>query len=100
MSFFISALVELLGYIVVHAILDRIGRKIPYISFVILFSIVSFLILPVQYLMEKDGKSLSKKILFFSKIKLKLRSNNVNEYNKWYIEIFSISILCNYLYLC
>ncbi|CAF0825280.1 unnamed protein product [Adineta ricciae] len=56
-SFGISAFVELLGYIVVHSMLDRVGRKVPYCTFVIMFSFVSFLILPVQYLMEKDGQS-------------------------------------------
>ncbi len=61
-SFGISAFVELLGYIVVHLILDRIGRKIPYCCFVILFSIISFLIIPVQYLMEKNGQSLIENI--------------------------------------
>jgi len=64
-SFGLSAFVELLGYIVVHLILDRIGRKIPYCGFVILFSIISIFIIPVQYLMEKDGKSLIKKIFLF-----------------------------------
>ena len=58
LSFGLSALVELIGYIVVHAILDRIGRKIPYCTFVILFSIFAILVLPVQYLMDKDGRGL------------------------------------------
>ncbi|CAF4133395.1 unnamed protein product, partial [Rotaria sp. Silwood2] len=56
LSFGVSAFVELLSYFFVHSILDRIGRKIPYIGFLILFCIVSILILPVEYLMEKDGK--------------------------------------------
>ncbi|CAF3204830.1 unnamed protein product [Rotaria sp. Silwood2] len=58
LSFGVSAFVELLSYFFVHSILDRIGRKIPYIGFLILFCIVSILILPVEYLMEKDGKGL------------------------------------------
>ncbi|CAF0928905.1 unnamed protein product [Rotaria sordida] len=56
LSFGVSAFVELLSYIFVHLILDRIGRKIPYVCFLILFCIVSILILPIEYLMEKDGK--------------------------------------------
>lgn len=69
MSFGVSAFVELMGYIIVHSILDRVGRKIPYISFVILFSIFSFLIIPIQYLMDKNGQSLfeKKSKLFFIK---------------------------------
>ncbi|CAF3704534.1 unnamed protein product [Rotaria sp. Silwood1] len=56
LSFGVSAFVELLSYIFVHSILDRIGRKIPYFGFLILFCIVSLLILPIEYLMEKDSK--------------------------------------------
>ncbi|CAF2673341.1 unnamed protein product [Rotaria sp. Silwood2] len=56
LSFGVSAFVELLSYIFVHSILDRIGRKIPYVGFLIIFCVVSILILPVEYLMENDGK--------------------------------------------
>jgi hypothetical protein len=56
LSFTISALVELLAYIMVHLILDRIGRKIPYVAFAILFGLVAFLVLPIQKYMTKDSK--------------------------------------------
>ena len=52
----ISGIVELLACIMVHLILDRIGRKIPYCFFSLLFCLVALLILPVQMLMEKDGR--------------------------------------------
>ena len=58
LSFSISAFVELLACILVHAILDRIGRKIPYCFFSILFCLVAFAIVPVQNFMEKDGRGL------------------------------------------
>jgi hypothetical protein len=56
LSFTVSAGVELLAYIVVHLILDRIGRKLPYCLFAILFGIVAILILPVQQFMTKDSQ--------------------------------------------
>jgi len=55
LSFAVSALVELLAYILVHLILDRAGRKLPYFVFAILFGIFALLILPVQSYMEKDS---------------------------------------------
>ncbi|CAF0770190.1 unnamed protein product [Adineta ricciae] len=57
LSFGISALVELLAYILVHLILDRVGRKLPYCSFSVLFGIVAILVLPVQKFMEKDSQA-------------------------------------------
>ncbi|CAF0767154.1 unnamed protein product [Adineta ricciae] len=57
LSFCVSALVELLAYIVVHSILDRVGRKLPYCSFTVLFGIVAILVLPVQKFMEKDSQA-------------------------------------------
>ena len=53
-----SAAVELLAYIVVHLILDRVGRKFPYCLFAILFGIVAILVLPVQKFTTKDGQGL------------------------------------------
>ena len=50
-------MVELAAYIVVHLILDRIGRKIPYFTFAILFGVVALLVLPVQYYMVKNSTS-------------------------------------------
>lgn len=54
-SFGLSAIVELIGYMIVHLILDRLGRKGPYIFFVFLFSLVSFLIVPIQYIFTSDS---------------------------------------------
>jgi MFS family permease len=56
LSFTVSALVELLAYIIVHLILDRIGRKKPYVLFAILFGLVALLVLPIQKYMTKDSK--------------------------------------------
>jgi hypothetical protein len=50
--------VELFAYIVVHLILDRVGRKLPYVLFAILFGVVAILVLPVQMLMTKDSLGL------------------------------------------
>ncbi|CAF0804487.1 unnamed protein product [Rotaria sordida] len=55
LSFTISALVELAAYIVVHLILDRIGRKLPYCLFAILFGVVALLVLPIQKFMPEDS---------------------------------------------
>lgn len=55
LSFGISAVVELLAYILVHLILDRVGRKGPYCGFAVLFGLVAFSVLPVQQFMEKDS---------------------------------------------
>jgi hypothetical protein len=64
-SFGVSAFVELIGYIVVHLILDHLGRKIPYFTFVILFSFVSFLIIPVQYLIKEKSLLFLKFFILF-----------------------------------
>jgi MFS family permease len=58
LSFAVSAIVELLAYIFVHLILDRIGRKIPYCSFTMLFGLVAILVLPVQRFTIKDSQGL------------------------------------------
>ena len=57
LSFTVSAVVELFAYVIVHLILDRIGRKIPYVTFVILFGIVALLSLPVQKFTTKESQS-------------------------------------------
>ncbi|CAF0769462.1 unnamed protein product [Adineta steineri] len=59
LSFTISAFVELLAYVLVHLILDRVGRKIPYCLFVLLFGIVAILVLPVQYLLTANSTAQS-----------------------------------------
>lgn len=56
LSFTISGFVELLACILVHCILNRVGRKIPYCVFSVLFCLVAFSILLVQNFMEKDSR--------------------------------------------
>lgn len=46
---------ELFGYVLVHLILDRVGRKRPYFMFAIMFGIIALLILPVQKYMTKGS---------------------------------------------
>jgi hypothetical protein len=57
-SFGVSASVELLAYILVHLILDRTGRKLPYCLFAVLFGIVALLVLPIQRFMTQDSPGL------------------------------------------
>ena len=71
LSFTISAAVELLAYIVVHLILDVVGRKLPYCLFAILFGLVAISVLPIQKFMTKDSQgkfdlSISKRNVLFS----------------------------------
>jgi MFS family permease len=55
LSFAVSALVELFAYILVHLILDRVGRKRPYCLFAILFGITAILVIPVQKYTTENG---------------------------------------------
>ncbi|CAF1291039.1 unnamed protein product [Rotaria sp. Silwood1] len=54
-AFFAGALVELAAYVVVHLVLNRWGRKIPYCTFVFLFGLFAFFVVPIQMLMPKDS---------------------------------------------
>ena len=72
LSFGVSATVELFGYFLVHLILDRIGRKLPYCSFAIIFGIVAILVLPVQKFMIKGSKGL---LIFLYLIKEMMKIN-------------------------
>ncbi|CAF0749054.1 unnamed protein product [Didymodactylos carnosus] len=63
LNFAASAFVELISYVVVHLILDRIGRKIPYCGSVILFSIVALSAIPINIYMIKDSNA--QKIMIF-----------------------------------
>jgi len=56
LAFTVSAFVELLAYIVVHLILDRIGRKIPYCFFALVFGLVALSIVPIQKYMTKNSQ--------------------------------------------
>jgi len=56
-SFAISACVEIVSYIVLHLVLNRIGRKRPYFVAVLCFAIVALLTIPVQNFMVKNSQS-------------------------------------------
>lgn len=100
LAFTVSAFVELLAYIVVHLILDRIGRKIPYCFFALVFGLVALSIVPVQKYMTKNSqsknlcslKSICSTFFVFS-------SNDSDEYYQWCIEISRFGIVRDYLHL-
>lgn len=56
LSFGIAALVEIAAYGVAHMTLDRVGRKIPYCSFVVALAMVALLVVPIQIFIPK-GKA-------------------------------------------
>ena len=43
-SFALSAIVEILAYVLVHLILDRLGRKMPYFAFLFLAGVACCLV--------------------------------------------------------
>ncbi len=50
---------ELLAYVLIHIILNRLGRKIPYCTFAIVFGLLALLVLPIQsFLSERKSSSL------------------------------------------
>ncbi|CAF4584025.1 unnamed protein product [Rotaria sp. Silwood1] len=55
-AFFAGALVEIAAYFVVHLVLNRWGRKLPYSTFVFLFGLFAFFVVPIQMLMPKDSR--------------------------------------------
>ncbi len=57
-AFAAGAFVEIAAYFVVHLVLDRWGRKLPYCSFVLLFAIVAFLVVPIQTFMVKNSRGM------------------------------------------
>ena len=57
LSFALSALVELLGYIFVHTILNRFGRKKLYCLFAIVFGLLALFIIPIQNVLFKNQDS-------------------------------------------
>ncbi len=57
-AFAAGAAVEIGAYFVVHLVLDRWGRKIPYCAFVLLFGIVAFLVVPIQMFMLKNSRGI------------------------------------------
>ena len=85
-----------------HSILNRVGRKIPYCVFSILFCLVAFSILLVQNFMEKDGRGLfSHRCLWHRCCLLHIcSSNNYSEYHPRIVEVSRFGILREYLYLC
>ena len=105
LSFTVSALVELAGYVVVHLILDRIGRKKPYCLFAVLFGIVALLAIPVQKYMTKDSTGLSLEMeSFLSECNFVFEkyfsTSGLDEYYQRCIEISRVSILRYHLHLC
>ena len=60
LSFALSAFVELLAYVFIHIILNRLGRKIPYCTFAIVFGLLALLVLPIQTFLSADKSSLLK----------------------------------------
>ncbi|CAF4660479.1 unnamed protein product, partial [Rotaria sp. Silwood2] len=63
LSFTISACVEILSYIVLHLVLNRIGRKRPYFIAVFCFAIIALLTIPAQNIMLKNSQR--QKVLIF-----------------------------------
>ena len=55
-SFTISACVEILSYIVLHLVLNRIGRKKPYFIAVLCFAIIALLTIPIQNSTQKNSQ--------------------------------------------
>ncbi|UJR32678.1 hypothetical protein I4U23_020138 [Adineta vaga] len=70
LSFTISACVEILSYIVLHLVLNRIGRKRPYFVAVLCFAIIALLTIPVQNFMFKNSQK-QKIIIFIMNVLLK-----------------------------
>jgi MFS family permease len=54
-AFAAGACVETVAYFVVHLVLDRFGRKLPYCAFVFAFGIVALMVVPIQMLMIKHS---------------------------------------------
>ena len=66
-AFAAGAFVEIGAYVVVHLVLDRWGRKIPYCGFICLFGIVAFFMVPIQMYMKKDSRGVLFVVRFFEK---------------------------------
>ena len=47
---------EILSYIVLHLLLNRVGRKGPYFIAVLCFAIIAMLTIPVQHFMVKNSR--------------------------------------------
>ncbi|UJR16153.1 hypothetical protein I4U23_003064 [Adineta vaga] len=70
LSFALSAFVEMLAYVFIHIILDRLGRKFPYCAFATIFGLLALLVIPVQsFLSEKT--TILRTIMFLINISLK-----------------------------
>ncbi|CAF0791707.1 unnamed protein product [Adineta steineri] len=70
LSFALSGVVELFAYIVIHLILNRLGRKLPYCLFAILFGLIALLTLPVQAFLS-ENKSMQRSVMLIINISLK-----------------------------
>ncbi|UJR09792.1 hypothetical protein I4U23_014018 [Adineta vaga] len=56
-AFAAGAIVEIVAYCVVHLVLDRWGRKLPFCTFVFLFGIVAYLVVPIQTMMVTNSQA-------------------------------------------
>ena len=101
-SFGIAALVEIAAYIVVHLVLDRWGRKLPYCLFVIALSLVSLTVLPIQTLLPE--KSHGRRPPNSNSVQLRRSSSFSSKcphaHSEHFAQIFRVGFLCHHLYLC
>ncbi|CAF3777726.1 unnamed protein product [Rotaria socialis] len=56
LSFTMSALVEILSCIVLHPLLNRVGRKLPYFIAAICFAVITLIIIPIQNIIIKNSE--------------------------------------------
>lgn len=88
-AFAAGAFVEIGAYLVIHLVLDRWGRKIPYCAFVFLFGIIAFLVVPVQMYMKKNSRGR----LFIERIRI----FHVRNFLEQYILMFIINVTLKFL---
>lgn len=62
-SFAAGAAVEVIAYFVVHLVLDKWGRKLPYSAFVFGFGIVALMVLPIQIFFSKNSRGKNEALL-------------------------------------
>lgn len=70
LSFALSTFVELLAYVLMYGILNRLGRKKPYCFFAIAFGLSALLVIPIQSFLS-NSKSLQRILMFSINITLK-----------------------------
>lgn len=102
LSFSLSAVVELLAYILVHLILDRVGRKKPYCLFAVLFGIVAISVVPIQVFLKDDSfsKRADRLSVSLGRFSVSFSENCFDEYHQWRSEILRLGIICDHLHIC